>query len=150
MTSTFRPAPLAPVSWGELLDKITILEIKAIRISDTAARANVDRELVLLREVAAPVLPQPDLSVLVASLRRVNLELWQIEDDIRAKEATAQFDAEFIALARSVYLKNDQRAALKRDINTLLQSELVEEKYHPCSSSTFQKEAAASGDGRSS
>ena len=130
MTSKFRPAPLAPVSWGELLDKITILEIKATRIPDPAARANVDRELVLLRNVAAPVLPQPDLAALVNGLRRVNLELWQIEDDIRAKEAAVQFDAEFIALARSVYLTNDKRAALKRDINALLQSELVEEKYH--------------------
>ncbi|GGF75921.1 hypothetical protein GCM10011402_30820 [Paracoccus acridae] len=132
MTSTFRSAPLAPVSWGELLDKITILEIKAARISDPAARANVDRELALLREVAAPVLPQPGLAVLIDGLRRVNLDLWQIEDDIRAKEAAARFDEEFIALARSVYLKNDKRAALKREINTLLRSELVEEKYHPC------------------
>ncbi|MDQ1902256.1 hypothetical protein RAH32_17685 [Paracoccus sp. WLY502] len=149
MTPQFRPAPLAPVSWGELLDKITILEIKAVRISDTAARANVDRELVLLRDVAEPVLPQPGLAVLIDSLRRVNLELWQIEDDIRAKEAAAQFDAEFIALARSVYLKNDRRAALKRDINTLLRSELVEEKHHPCTPRTFQSEAPAPGDGRS-
>ena len=130
MTSKLRPAPLAPVSWGELLDKITILEIKAARIADPAARANVDRELALLRDVAAPVLPQPGLAALVDGLRRVNLELWRIEDDIRAKEAAAQFDAEFIALARSVYLTNDKRAALKRDINTLLRSELVEEKYH--------------------
>ena len=120
------------MSWGELLDKITILEIKAARISDPAARANVDRELALLREVAAPVLPQPGLAVLIDGLRRVNLDLWQIEDDIRAKEAAARFDEEFIALARSVYLKNDKRAALKREINTLLRSELVEEKYHPC------------------
>ena len=148
MTSKFRPAPLAPVSWGELLDKITILEIKAIRIADAAARANVDRELALLREVASPVLPQPGLAVLIDGLRRVNLDLWQIEDDIRAKEAAARFDEEFIALARSVYLKNDKRAALKRDINALLGSELVEEKYHPCSSRILQKEApACAGDG---
>ena len=130
MTSKLRPAPLAPVSWGELLDKITILEIKATRIADPAARANVDRELALLRDVAAPVLPQPGLAALVDGLRRVNLELWRIEDDIRAKEAAVQFDAEFIVLARSVYLTNDKRAALKRDINALLRSELVEEKYH--------------------
>lgn len=130
MPSDFRAAPLAPVSWGELLDKITILEIKADRIAAPAARANVDRELALLREVAAPILPQPGLAVLVEGLRRVNLALWGIEDDIRAKEAAARFDAEFIGLARSVYLRNDERAALKRDINVLLRSELVEEKYH--------------------
>lgn len=145
MTPPFRPAPLAPVSWGELLDKITILEIKAVRISDPAARANVDRELVLLRSVAEPVLPQPGLAALIDSLRRVNLELWQIEDDIRAKEAAARFDAEFIALARSVYLKNDRRAALKRDINSLLRSELVEEKHHPSTSRTLQSESPTDG-----
>ena len=130
MTSKFRAAPLAPVSWGELLDKITILEIKADRIADPAARANVGRELALLREVAAPVLPQPGLAPLVEDLRRVNGALWRIEDDIRAKEAAAQFDSGFIKLARSVYLTNDERAALKREINALLGSELVEEKYH--------------------
>lgn len=134
MTSDDRPAPLAPVSWGELLDKITILEIKAHRIADPAARANVDRELALLRDVAAPALSQPGLADLIAGLRRVNLALWTVEDDIRAKEAAAQFDAEFIGLARSVYLTNDERAALKRQINALLRSELVEEKYHAASS----------------
>lgn len=130
MTSDDCPAPLAPVSWGELLDKITILEIKACRIADPAARANVDRELALLRGIAAPVLSQPGLADLIGGLRRVNLTLWRIEDDIRAKEAAAQFDAGFIRLARSVYLTNDERAQLKRQINTLLRSELVEEKYH--------------------
>ena len=130
MTSKFRAAPLAPVSWGELLDKITILEIKADRIADPAARANVGRELALLREVAAPVLPQPGLAPLVEDLRRVNGALWRIEDDIRAKEAAAQFDSGFIKLARSVYLTNDERSAIKRQVNALLRSELVEEKYH--------------------
>ena len=130
MTSDPRAAPLAPVSWGELLDKITILEIKADRIADPAARANVARELRLLREVAAPVLPQPGLAPLVEGLRRVNRALWDIEDDIRAREAAALFDAGFIQLARSVYLTNDERAALKRRINALLRSDLVEEKCH--------------------
>ncbi|MFC3167998.1 DUF6165 family protein [Paracoccus fontiphilus] len=130
MTADLRAAPLAPISWGELLDKITILEIKSARIGDPAARANVDRELALLRDVAAPVLTQPGLGALVEDLRRVNGALWRIEDDIRAKEAAARFDAEFIGLARAVYLTNDERAALKREINVLLRSELVEEKCH--------------------
>ncbi|WP_255440426.1 hypothetical protein [Paracoccus sp. MC1854] len=89
----FRAAPLAPVSWGELLDKITILEIKAKRIADQAARANVGRELALLEQVAAPVMAQPGLSPLLDDLRRVNAALWRIEDDIRAKEAAADFGA---------------------------------------------------------
>jgi hypothetical protein len=126
----FRAAPLAPVSWGELLDKITILEIKAERIAEPAARANVARELALLRQAAAPVMAQPGLAPLIEGLRRVNVALWRIEDDIRAKEAASDFGADFIALARSVYLTNDERAALKRQINALLRSELVEEKYH--------------------
>lgn len=129
MTGT-RPAPLAPVSWGELLDKITILEIKADRIEDAAARANVARELALLREVAAPVLPQPGLAALIEALRSINCALWEIEDAIRARDAAARFDAEFIRLARAVYLTNDERAALKRKINVLLRSVLVEEKSY--------------------
>ena len=129
MTET-RPAPLAPVSWGELLDKITILEIKADRIEDAAARANVARELALLREVEAPVLPQPGLAALIEALRSINCALWEIEDAIRARDAAARFDAEFIRLARAVYLTNDERAALKRKINVLLRSVLVEEKSY--------------------
>ena len=129
MTET-RPAPLAPVSWGELLDKITILEIKADRIATPAARANVARELTLLREIAAPVLPQPGLAPLLEGLRRVNAALWDIEDDIRAREAAGDFGPRFVELARSVYLTNDERSALKRQVNALLRSELVEEKYH--------------------
>lgn len=130
----FRAAPLAPVSWGELLDKITILEIKAERITDPAARANVGRELALLRQVAAPVMAQQGLSPLLDDLRRVNAALWRIEDDIRACEATSDFGAGFVELARSVYLTNDERSAIKRRINDLLRSELVEEKYHAAAS----------------
>ena len=123
--------PLAPVSWGELLDKIAILEIKAEKIPDAAARANVARELALLREVAAPVADRPGLAPLRAGLAEVNAALWEIEDAIREKEAAGAFDAAFIALARSVYLTNDRRSALKRQINLLLRSELIEEKHHP-------------------
>lgn len=122
--------PMAPVSWGELIDKITILEIKAERIAEPAAQANVARELALLRDVAAPVGEQPGLAALVDRLRAVNLALWRIEDDIREKEARAEFDDAFVALARSVYLTNDERAAIKRRINAALRSELVEEKFH--------------------
>ncbi|MRX51893.1 hypothetical protein GI374_15995 [Paracoccus sp. S-4012] len=122
--------PLAPVSWGELLDKIAILELKAVRIADPAARANVARELALLREVAAPARDAPGLAPLLAGLAAVNAALWDIEDAIRAKEARAEFDAEFIRLARSVYLTNDRRSALKREVNRLLRSDLVEEKDH--------------------
>lgn len=125
-----RPAPLAPISWGELLDKITILEIKAARIASPAAQANVGRELSLLRGIAAPVLDQPGLAPLLEGLRRVNAALWDIEDDIRAHEAAGDFGAGFVELARAVYLTNDERSALKRQMNALLRSELVEEKYH--------------------
>ena len=130
MTLEPHTAPLVPVSWGELLDKITILEIKADRIEDAAARANVARELALLREVAAPVLPQPGLAALIEALRSINCALWEIEDAIRARDAAARFDAEFIRLARAVYLTNDERAALKRKINVLLRSVMVEEKSY--------------------
>jgi len=133
---TQQPGPLAPpqapVSWGELLDKITILEIKEARIDRPEALANVRRELSLLRVAAAPALQRPGLAALVQDLRRVNATLWEVEDDIRRKEARQEFDDTFIALARSVYRRNDERAAIKRGISLLLGSELVEEKsYYP-------------------
>jgi len=121
--------PHVPVSWGELIDKITILEIKAARLTSAAALQNVRRELAQLNE---KTLPLGDMSQEVAPLKvdltRVNEALWEIEDKIRDKEAAKAFDAEFIELARSVYVTNDKRAALKRQINQLLASELVEEK----------------------
>ncbi len=129
--SRTREAPRVPLSWGELLDKITILEIKTARITDPAARANVARELGLLQDIARPVLPEPGLAPLLGRLRAVNRALWVIEDDIRLKEARGEFDAGFIRLARSVYRTNDERSALKRQINLLLGSPLVEEKCHP-------------------
>lgn len=136
------PTPLVPVSWGELLDKITILELKARLIPEGPARANVTRELDALREVAAPALDAdenhalpdatPDhLGPLLDALRATNAALWQIEDDIRVKEAQGRFDDRFVALARSVYVTNDERARIKRRINDLLGSALVEEKHHP-------------------
>lgn len=133
--------PLAPVSWGELLDKITILELKDRLIPDPAARANVRRELQALREVAAPVMRVEGLGPLLDALGGVNAALWRIEDDIRAKEAQGLFDDGFVALARSVYRTNDERARLKRAINALLKSGLVEEKHHPASRPEGQVDA---------
>ncbi|HEX8585279.1 MAG TPA: DUF6165 family protein [Allosphingosinicella sp.] len=129
MTSA-HATPNVPVSWGELLDKITILEIKEERIADPAARSNVRRELGLLRDIATLALEDPAATRLLATLRRINERLWDIEDDIRGKEAQADFGPDFIALARAVYKTNDQRAALKRELNGLLNSELVEEKSY--------------------
>lgn len=122
--------PDAPVSWGELIDKITILEIKAERLTAPAALANVQRELDALRAVEAQLAPDPELARVKAELTRVNAALWDIEDDIREKEAAQDFGPGFIALARAVYRTNDERAALKREINRLTASELVEEKSY--------------------
>ena len=125
-------APEVLVSWGELIDKITILEIKAARLSSPAAVANVRKELGLLAAQADPALrSSAELPVLKQRLFEINQALWEIEDRIREKEARQQFDAEFIELARSVYKSNDQRAGIKRQINTMLASELTEEKSYP-------------------
>lgn len=123
-------SPSVPVSWGELLDKITILEIKRDRIVRVAARANVMREHDLLRRIAAAVLNEARVAPLVATLRGVNERLWEIEDAIREREAASDFGDAFVALARSVYQENDRRAAIKRAINDALGSELVEEKSY--------------------
>jgi 3-methyladenine DNA glycosylase/8-oxoguanine DNA glycosylase len=123
--------PLVPVSWGEVIDKITILEIKRERLTGQAALANVRRELDLLSGVARdPLARTRGLADLKAQLQAVNQALWAIEDDIREKEARQEFDDGFIALARSVYRRNDERAAIKRRINDLLGSEIVEEKSY--------------------
>ena len=123
-------APSVPVSWGELLDKITILEIKRERITRAEARDNVVREYRLLRGIGAEVLSRSGVAPLVAALKRVNEALWEIEDAIREEEAKRQFGTEFVRLARSVYQRNDERAALKREINLALESELIEEKSY--------------------
>lgn len=119
---------LAPVSWGELVDKIAILEIKSARIADPAKRANVQRELQALTAVRdAHGAPPP---ALVSELRRVNEQLWDIEDRIRECEQRGDFGPAFIELARSVYKTNDRRAALKRQVNDAMGSDLVEEKSY--------------------
>jgi hypothetical protein len=116
---------------GEFLDKLTILEIKSERIEDPEKLANVRRELELLRVTwSASAAAAPDVSELVDDLRKVNEELWDIEDRIRQKEVGRQFDDEFIELARSVYRTNDRRAAIKRSLNLALGSEILEEKSY--------------------
>ena len=122
---------LVPISVGELFDKISILEIKAEAIEDPTKRANVQRELAALDAVRRrQVGPGPELAALYAELKLVNRRLWDIEDRIRDYERERRFDDEFVATARSVYHENDRRAALKRRINELTGSELVEEKSY--------------------
>ncbi|HZX69424.1 MAG TPA: DUF6165 family protein [Rhodanobacter sp.] len=120
-----------PVSYGELIDKITILEIKSQRIGDAAKLANVRNELDLLNATwANDAAAQNDIGVERANLFAVNELLWDIEDKIRLKERAQEFDHEFIELARSVYFRNDERATFKRAINLKLGSQLVEEKSY--------------------
>jgi hypothetical protein len=120
-------SPVIPVSWGELLDKIAILQIKTNRLRTPEARANAAHELALLRQAATLPLPVPELE---SALLAVNTRLWRIEDMIREKDAKGEFDAAFIALARSVYRENDERSRIKQAINRLLGSALVEEKQY--------------------
>ena len=120
-----------PTSPGEFLDKLTILEIKSERIADPAKLANVRHELDALRATwAASPLAARDVSTLVARLKAVNQTLWDIEDRIRRHEADQRFDTTFIALARAVYRTNDDRAAIKRELNVALGSDLLEEKSY--------------------
>jgi hypothetical protein len=122
---------LVPISPGELIDKITILEIKSQRMTDAAKLHNVRTELSLLSDTwKASPFSATDISAEWAALRDVNAKLWDIEDDIRDKERDGRFDAGFIELARAVYVTNDERAAIKKRINTKLGSALVEEKSY--------------------
>ena len=125
------PELLVPISPGELIDKITILEIKSQRMTDAAKLHNVRTELSRLSDTwhASPF-AATDISAEWAGLRDVNGKLWDIEDRIRDKERDSLFDAEFIELARAVYFTNDVRAKLKRDLNARLGSALVEEKSY--------------------
>jgi len=122
---------LVPVSPGELLDKITILRIKAARITDAAKLANVNTELALLESSWRDSgCADRGLAREERALQRVNEQLWDIEDRIRDKEARQTFDREFIELARAVYVSNDERAAIKKRINSQLGSRIVEEKSY--------------------
>jgi hypothetical protein len=120
-----------PVSPGELLDKITILRIKSKRMSDAGKLANVRLELKVLEETwAASAYAKADIAADLNALLQVNERLWVIEDDIRDKERAKQFDAQFVRLARAVYVENDERAAIKKRINVKLGSSIVEEKSY--------------------
>ena len=124
---------LVDIAPAELIDKITILTIKSERMDDEAKLANVRHELDILTANRDKVIQaSPELDALTAKLKTVNEALWEIEDDIRECEATKDYSQKFIDLARAVYVSNDERANLKREINLLLGSDIVEEKsYKP-------------------
>jgi len=127
----FPGPPTIEVSWGEVIDKMTILEIKEQRLASPEAVAHVRRERTALTRVLKKLDPPPaELDALTSRLKSVNEALWTIEDQIRAKEASKSFDRQFVELARSIYLNNDERSRLKRRINELLGSDLVEEKQY--------------------
>lgn len=120
-----------PIAIGELIDKISILEIKADRIADHAKLRNVRAELEILNELkSAAGLDTPDMRPFAEELKSINAELWDLEDEIRELEARQEFGARFIALARNIYLTNDRRAGLKRKINLACGSQIIEEKSH--------------------
>ena len=119
---------LTPVSLGELIDKITILEIKQIYMTGIKLK-NVEKELKLLKKILQDKNLEIDID-LINNLKGVNNNLWVIEDNIRIKESNQEFDKEFIQLARSVYKENDKRASIKKEINQKYNSELVEEKSY--------------------
>ena len=124
---------LVPVAAGELIDKITILRLKTERLQRPEALANVGRELQALEAVlteAGPALGVDAMLTLTDALQAINTQLWDVEDALRLLEAEQRFDEEFIRLARSVYQLNDQRAALKRQINKACGSSLLEEKSY--------------------
>ena len=117
-----------PISLGELIDKITILEIKIIHMAEIKQK-NVKKELELLKFILKDKSIEIDID-LINHLKEVNNNLWEIEDNIRIKESNQKFDKEFIQLARSVYKENDKRASIKKEINQKYNSELVEEKAY--------------------
>jgi hypothetical protein len=120
-----------PIATGELIDKITILEIKAARFTDAAKSANVRGELsLLLQRRDAALSSDPVLDVLATRLKAVNERLWDLEDEIRECERRQDFGQAFVTLARSIYRANDERAAIKREINIATGSKLIEEKSY--------------------
>lgn len=123
--------PMLPVAWGEVFDKLTILQIKSEKLNDAAKLSNVNRERLEIEKVVFDLMPfSEDLERLVGQLKTVNSELWDIEDGKRDCERRKCFDEAFIQLARQVYIKNDLRAAIKKEINHVLGSVLVEEKSY--------------------
>jgi len=122
--------PVVPVSWGELIDKITILEIKNSKIESIDSINNIQKELKELSNIAKINKLPEKIIFLKRDLTDINLKLWAVEDEIREKDFKSQFDEEFIELAKSVYRLNDVRAQIKKFINLTLQSELIEEKSY--------------------
>jgi hypothetical protein len=124
-------SPQVPISWGEFFDKITILQVKLENLTSKNALENVEQELKKLQSILTQNGPKTMETIrLEGELRQINQQLWGIEDKIRDKERTNSFDDGFIQLARSVYVTNDERSRIKRKINDLLGSELVEEKSY--------------------
>ena len=122
---------LVPISPGELIDKLTILQIKSEKITDNGKLKNVRFERITLEKTIESNIPKtPEILSLTSALKDANQKLWDIEDAIRAYEHNADFGAEFTRLARAVYRTNDTRAELKKKINLLLNSKLVEEKSY--------------------
>lgn len=132
MTSNLKEVnvPHIPVSWGELIDKVTILEIKEKKISNSVALKNIQRELESLRAIELEIMSS-EISKLKSDLVRINSVLWDVEEDLRRLEARNEFQDKFVELARLVYLTNDDRAQVKREINKITSSFLVEEKSYP-------------------
>ena len=120
---------LIPVSAGELLDKKVILQIKSERFTNEAQLANVRYELELLTAIAAPLLSEP-VAALEAELKAINSKMWDLENAVREHDRSGSFGDSFVATARQTYANNDKRSALKRQINLLLRSAIVEEKSH--------------------
>ena len=119
---------LAPISIGELIDKITILEIKQIYMTGIKLK-NINKEMKLLKNILQD--KNLDINIeLIKNLKKINKKLWEIEDNIRIKESKQEFDDEFIKLARSAYIENDKRASIKKEINQKYNSDLVEEKSY--------------------
>ena len=124
-------SPQVPSSWGELFDKITILQIKLENLTSKNALENVELELRKLQSISTQNCPKTmETMQLEGELRQINQQLWDIEDKLRDKERANSFDDEFIQLARSVYITNDERSRIKRKINDMLESEIVEEKSY--------------------
>jgi len=124
-------SPQVPISWGELFDKITILQIKLENLTSKNALENVEQELKKLQSILTQNGPKTTETIqLEGELRQINQQLWGIEDKIRDKERNNAFDDEFIQYARSVYITNDERSRIKRKINDLFGSEFVEEKSY--------------------
>jgi hypothetical protein len=137
---------IVPVSPGELIDKITILRIKAVRIADAAKRPDIQTELALQEQARQrSIRPTAELHRLETDLKAVNEALWQIEDDLRCCEHDQDFGPRFVELARSVYRHNDLRAALKRQINDLLGAAFSEQKSYASDRATDGQCSAASG-----